>query len=361
MRVAWLIQELKRGGGHRVCLEVSKLLAERGHQITIMVPRGRALVNVPAPIEVVECGRTRSNPILSIVLNGPALLKNLPPVDRVFSTMPYMAFLNAMARWFRGTRGVHFVMADDYRLFDDRTLIKSSFLLGLHKLSVRISYRLPLAMIVSSQWVSEQASHLGLRPKHILCPGVNPEIFKPGENRSRLSGTFELVTVARKHISKGWGELVKALNLLWEERQDFTLTAITADPISISECRFPVSVVSPTDDLELVRYYQQGDLFLFASRMEGFGLPPLEAMTCGVPVISTDIGGIREYARHGVNAWLVPVNSPVDMKDSIQLLLDDANLRNRLGQRGLETARRFTWQAFVDKLEQIADMSVEQH
>jgi glycosyltransferase involved in cell wall biosynthesis len=318
-------------------------------------------MNVPAPIEVIECGRPRSNPILSILLNGPSLLKNLPRVDRVFSTMPYMAFLNAIARWFRGAKGVHFIMADDYRLFDDRTLIRSSFLLWLHKLSVRISYRLPLVMIVSSQWVSEQVSQLGLRPEHILCPGVNPEVFKPGENRSRLSGTFQLVTVARKHISKGWSELVKALNLLWEERQDFTLTAITADPISASECRFPASVVSPTEDLELVRYYQQGDLFLFTSRMEGFGLPPLEAMACGVPVISTDIGGIQEYAMHGVNAWLVPVNAPMEMKDSIQLLLDDVSLRDRLRQRGSETARCFTWQAFVDKLEQIAEMSVEQH
>jgi glycosyltransferase involved in cell wall biosynthesis len=355
MRIAWFIQELKRGGGHRVCLEVSKILAERGHDIYILVPEGRLLVEVPKPLQVIECGQPIKNPILSILLNGSAMLGNLPDVDIILSTMPYMGFLNMLASWFRTTRGIHFIMADDYHLFDDRTLIKSSLLLGLHKLSVLISYRLPLVMIANSTWTRNQVSRIGPTPSYILNPGVDTELFKPAEQELEPKRLYRLATIARKHVAKGWQELVEALNLLYEERQDFELTAITADPISKDSCRFPVQVLSPRSDVELVEYLQAADVFVFSSRLEGFGLPPLEAMACGVPVVCTRVGGIQDYAVHGENCWMVPVNSPTALKEGIDRVLNDPKLRHQLRSNGLKTAQSHTWQAFVDKLEGILD------
>ncbi len=357
MRIAWLMQDLKRGGGHRVCREVSEELVRRGHQVTILVPKGRFRTNIPESLSVIECGRNYDNPIKSILFNGPALLRNLPAVDMVLSTMPYMAFLNTIATWLRPTRGIHFIMADDYHLFDDRTLVKTSWQIGLHKMSVWLSYRLPLVMVTNSAWTRDQVSRIGPKPKHIINPGINPEVFKSGKQKTSQPKTYKLTTVARKHVAKGWRELVEALNLLWQERQDFRLNAITADPILTDACQFPVTITAPEDDGELVKQMRAAHLFVFPSRMEGFGLPPLEAMACGVPVISTDIDGIKEYAQHEVNAWLVPVNSPVDMSAGIRHLLDTPDLRVRLQSEGLKTAERFTWRAFVDKLEQLMDPS----
>jgi glycosyltransferase involved in cell wall biosynthesis len=358
MRIAWLIQELKHGGGHRVCLEVSKVLAQRGHEVVILVPKGRLLTEVPEPLKVIECGKPFDHPIKSILFNGPAMLRNLPRVDVVISTMPYMAFLNTIATWFRPVRGVHYIMADDYRLFDDRTLIRSTFMLSLHKLSTMISYRLPLTILVNSTWTKNQVAGVGPTPKYILPHGVKTDIFKPSKQKPESPHAFRLATVARKHAYKGWPDLVESLNLLWDERQDFELTAITQDPIVTEGCRFPVTLVSPKDDPELVSYLQSADVFLFASHHEGFGLPPLEAMACGIPVVSTDLDGMREYAVHDVNSWLVSVGSIQDMADGIRHLLDNPELRNRLSIEGLKTAGDFSWQKVVDRFEQILDESI---
>jgi glycosyltransferase involved in cell wall biosynthesis len=325
--------------------------------VVILVPKGRIRTNVPESLFVIECGRDFGNPIKSILYNGPALLRNLPDVDLVLSTMPYMAFLNTVATWLRPTRGIHFIMADDYHLFDDRTLLKTWWQLGLHKMSVWLSYRLPLVMVANSVWTRDRVSRIGPKPEYIINPGINPEVFKPNVQEPGQADVFQLATVARKHAAKGWGELVEGLNLLWQERQDFQLTAITADSISVDACKFPVSIVTPEGDEELVKQLQAAHLFIFPSRMEGFGLPPLEAMACGVPVVSTDIDGIKEYAQHDVNAWLVPVNSPVEMSAGVRHLFDNPEVRMRLRAEGLKTAAQYSWKAFVDKLEPLMEPS----
>ena len=61
----------------------------------------------------------------------------------------------------------------------------------------------------------------------------------------------------------------------------------------------------PSDD-ELAELYSSADIFAFPSHIEGFGLPPLEAMACNTPVVTTDCLGVRDYVDNGKNAIMVP-------------------------------------------------------
>lgn len=81
----------------------------------------------------------------------------------------------------------------------------------------------------------------------------------------------------------------------------------------------------------------------YPSLYEGFGLPPLEAMAAGVPVVATQAGSLREVA--GDAAVLVPPADPVALGDAISRVLQDDALRAGLIERGHERARRFTWDA----------------
>ncbi len=88
------------------------------------------------------------------------------------------------------------------------------------------------------------------------------------------------------------------------------------------------------------------DIFVFPSLMEGFGLPPLEAMACGVPVVASNASSIPEVVG---DAGVLAKPTADDMTKGISRLLDNPALRKRLAQRGLENAGRFTWKRCAEQ------------
>jgi glycosyltransferase involved in cell wall biosynthesis len=84
------------------------------------------------------------------------------------------------------------------------------------------------------------------------------------------------------------------------------------------------------------------DVFVFPSRYEGFGLPPLEAMACGTPVISSSAASLPEAV--GDAGLLVSPDDPVALAAALRRVLGDVDLRSRLRAAGLLQAQRFTWE-----------------
>jgi glycosyltransferase involved in cell wall biosynthesis len=85
-------------------------------------------------------------------------------------------------------------------------------------------------------------------------------------------------------------------------------------------------------------------LLVLPSEAEGFGLVLIEAMASGVPVVATNVPGIRDVVQHDVNGLLVPVGAPAALTAAIERVISDAGLRARLIENGLRTVReRYTW------------------
>lgn len=89
--------------------------------------------------------------------------------------------------------------------------------------------------------------------------------------------------------------------------------------------------------------YRAADTFIFPSRAEGFGFPPLEAMACGTPVVTTNAGSLPEVI--GDAGFTVDPDDVRDMGGAIIATLVQDNLRHDLKTRGLEQAKSFTWEA----------------
>ena len=85
------------------------------------------------------------------------------------------------------------------------------------------------------------------------------------------------------------------------------------------------------------------DIYVCASLFESFCLPVLEAMTCGAAVVTTDNGGIRDFARDYYNCVIIEKNNVADMVAKIEMIINDPKLRARLVQNGAKTARQFDW------------------
>jgi glycosyltransferase involved in cell wall biosynthesis len=100
------------------------------------------------------------------------------------------------------------------------------------------------------------------------------------------------------------------------------------------------------DDASLPSMYRRAAAFVFPSRFEGFGLPPLEALACGTPVITTRCGAIPEAV--GGNACFVDPDSPGEFADAIVRILTDHEYRAGLVNRGLQYAAKMNWKHVAD-------------
>ncbi len=97
--------------------------------------------------------------------------------------------------------------------------------------------------------------------------------------------------------------------------------------------------------------YRQADLFLYPSRYEGFGLPPLEAMACGTPVIASDTSSLPEVV--GDAGILVAPDDARAWREAACAVLQEPDLAERLSQAGLQRASQFTWRLTARKTREV--------
>jgi glycosyltransferase involved in cell wall biosynthesis len=104
-------------------------------------------------------------------------------------------------------------------------------------------------------------------------------------------------------------------------------------------------------DDTLASLYRLAAVFVFPSLYEGFGLPPLEAMASGTPVVTSNLSSLPEVV--GDAAVLVDPYDAVDIKDGIKRVLTDPALREDLRRKGLQRAREFSWERSVARTREI--------
>ena len=104
-------------------------------------------------------------------------------------------------------------------------------------------------------------------------------------------------------------------------------------------------------DQTLAVLYRLAGVFVFPSLYEGFGLPPLEAMASGTPVITSNVSSLPEVV--GDAAVLIDPYDPEAIADAMRRVLSDTDLSQELSLRGLERARHFSWDRSIGRVHQI--------
>ena len=109
-----------------------------------------------------------------------------------------------------------------------------------------------------------------------------------------------------------------------------------------------VRFLGRVSDLELVTLYSLADVFAFPSIVEGFGVPPLEAMACGAPIITSNTSSLPEVV--GDAALLIDPHNSGELSGAITRILENKQLQEELRQKGYERVKEYTWSASAHKM-----------
>lgn len=225
---------------------------------------------------------------------------------------------------------------------------------GFLRMQSRVARRLPAIITVSESSRRDIVAQMGVIPERMtVAPvGVDVEVFRPLAGVSPIPGRL-MVTSSSDVPMKGLVPLLEAVAKLKTER-DVELVVIGKPrpggrvdrAISRLSLAGTVRCVSGISDDELARLYGEAEVAVVPSLYEGFSLPAIEAMACGVPVVATTGGALPEViGEDGVTGLLVPPNDPDELACAIARLLDDAALRVRLAAAGRNRVMsRFTWE-----------------
>ena len=206
--------------------------------------------------------------------------------------------------------------------------------------------------IMIARWLYERGLKLGVpADEMVIIPiGIDHSIYRilvPIEDRPpRIAMLYHKMPI------KGAVDGIKALELA--RRRNLSLEAVLFGiyprPKMLPDW-IEYHCGQPREEL-VGSTYNGSSIYLCPSWKEGWHLPPAEAMACGCAVVSTDIGGVRDYAEHGVTALLSPSRDPEGLAYNIVRLLKDDELRVRLAKAGHERIKEFTWERSTDLLEQ---------
>ncbi len=225
---------------------------------------------------------------------------------------------------------------------------------GFLRMQVRVARRLPAVLTVSHNSRRDIHAQLGvpLERLTVVPVGVDHAVFAPDPAVAARPGRL-MVTTSSDVPMKGLLPLLEAVAKLRAERAIELVVigqprpggrvAAAIERLGLGDI---VTTVRGVSDATLARYYAEAEVAVVPSLYEGFSLPAIEAMSCGVPVVATTGGALPEVVGpSGEAALLVEPNDPDALVAAIARLLDDPALRAALGARGRRRVmERFTWQ-----------------
>ena len=199
------------------------------------------------------------------------------------------------------------------------------------------------ALVAWSEWTASSLVSDYDVPRErivVLAPGASRSFFAIGDARSAAPTTgapVKLLFVGGDFARKGGHVLIDAVRAARSLRA-FELHVVTRDPVPVAPGVVVHHGVGPNSP-ELLRLFRESDAFVLPSLGECLSVALMEAAAAGLPIITTDVGALREAAPDGRTALNVPVGDVRALAAAIERIVDDDPLRLRFGRAGFALAR----------------------
>jgi colanic acid/amylovoran biosynthesis glycosyltransferase len=206
---------------------------------------------------------------------------------------------------------------------------------------LRKTFELAAAVHCVSEATFNEAAEYGLKPSksRIIRPAVDPEFFAPLTGEKPKSEVLKVISTGSLVWRKGYVDALIAIRRLVDSgiKVQYEIIGDGEDQQAII---FSIQDLSLQDHVvlrgklsadEIRKRLQDADVFLLTSLTEGISNAVLEGMSCGLPVVTTESGGMREAVTNGVEGYVVPVMDPVSVANALEQLGRDPGLRLKMG------------------------------
>jgi glycosyltransferase involved in cell wall biosynthesis len=344
MRVTFLVAALGNGGGIRVLAQYANGLKKLGHDVQVVcpapIPWGR-LNNIKNYFfgfsgSIPENHFTRLGvPIKMLERYRPIRASDVPNADVIIATWW------ETAKWMSGFseakgKKLHFVQ--DYEIWNGR------------KKEVDETLKLPIPKVTISTWIVSKLNEIGVISNDVITNGIDKTLFYHDKISAPKKPTIGFVFTDNPR--KGSDIAFEAIFRALKERTDFNILCFGhfVPSYSLTKLKNLTFIQSP-DQSELRKIYSSCSAWLFPSREEGFGLPILEAMSCGTPVIACPAGAAPDILKNG-GGTLLKSFDPVEMANEIIRYIDMPQEEWRLISANAEKiASKFEWSSSIKKFE----------
>ncbi|MFV0338123.1 MAG: glycosyltransferase family 4 protein [Chthoniobacterales bacterium] len=375
----------KIGGAEIFHHNLATRLSQNGHKVTVILPRKFALALAQSDWQLNYQTATFPTNVWSYFKRWPWLAYRLANhhLDRLqkqhrfdiwHAVMMYPAGLS-LINWASTRHIPHLVRSagDDIIAALDGSI---GMLLN-KKINRLVAAQIPRAstLIALSESIENEFLKLGVPQKNILqIPNaVDLDRFAPADKSLRkkirkrhqlAAETFLFLSVGRNHSQKNYPTLLDALEKLAQTNSDFQHLIIGRDTDKLTpeikkrklqnHIRTHEIHASHANDFppqELVDLYRSADAFVMPSILEGFSTALLEAAAAGLPIITSDGPGCKDFVRNGKDGIISPVNDAEKLAKNLKSLLENEDLRKDYHKRALARAQEFSWPKIVETYE----------
>lgn len=323
-RVAYLNEEADLSGGVRVILGQADALIARGHEVTVVSKGpGAAWIHTNAEWRTVDSFDEIDSSAFDFI------------VGTFWTTVP-------AARAIAGPRAVHLCQGYEgaFSFYSDRLQ------------AIQATYRLPVPKLVVSPHLVDVLQPFS-SDVHIVGQMVDPKFFRTSKGpesdplRVLVCGAYQ---VDLKGIDDAYGAILHARSNGWK------VTLVRVSPWAPSR-EEPHDVVADEFHVALAadamrELVHSCDIVLAANHAEeGFGLPAVEAMASMIPAVLTSIPSYRALDASHDYALFAEPKDPIELGERLIELLEDVELREKLGERGREVASKFRPERVAERLE----------
>lgn len=340
LRIALVLSELRPGGMERLVVHLAIELTRRQIPVEVIClqsPGKLALLLHESNVPVVALESHGGKDIVALWRLRQQLIQFRANIIHLndYTSLPYASLTNFLT--FKSIPMVftaHGLLYEGFEPLQKRLRFFSRFLTGISAVSKKVARR------------HQDYLHWH-KPMEVIANGV-PAIVPNEADRVRIreelncqDNTHLFLAVGNPRPEKGFEDLLAAAALFRQQRENFLI--VIAGTLTESQYCRNLQAQLKSLDIEghckflgfrddTVALYSAADTFVLSSRSEGLPMVILEAMTAGLPVIATRVGGIPDAV--GANVFLVDSENPPQLAEAMNQLMSDDRLRNDLATKG---------------------------